>query len=94
MSFNINKCHTLHAHCSQKETAHHTHLHNGQHTGNTRYAPPISRHRTSVRPQMDNTHTEHNQQSTEDTEHAEKKPQTSLHNCKITGKQNNSQTST
>ena len=30
---------------------------------------------------MDNTHTEHNQQSTEDTKHAEKKPQTSLHNC-------------
>ena len=30
------------------------HLHNGQHTGNTSYAPPISRHRASVRPQMDN----------------------------------------
>ena len=27
------------------------------------------------------THTEHNQQSTEDTKHAEKTPQTSLHNC-------------
>ena len=34
---------------------------------------------------MDNSHTEHNQQSTEDTKHDEKKPQTSLYNCKITG---------
>ena len=83
---------TLHAH--RKKTAHHTHLHNGQHTGNTSYAPPISWQRTTVRPQMANTHTEHNQQSTEDTKHAEKKPQTSLHNCKITAIQNNSQTST
>ena len=39
---------------------------------------------------MNNTHTKHNQQSTEDTKHAEKKPQTSLQNCKITGIQNNS----
>ena len=83
-----------HLTCPQKETAHHTHLHNGQHTGNTSYAPPISGHRIIVRPQNDNTHTEHNQQSTEDTKHAEKGPQTSLKNCKITGIQNNSQTST
>ena len=76
----------------QKETALHTHLHNGQHTGNTSYAPPISWHITTVKPQIDNTHTEHNQQK--DTKHAEKKSQTSLHNCKITGIQNNSQTST
>ena len=48
----------------------------------------------TVRPQVDNTHTEHNQQSTEDTEYAEKTPQTSPHNCKITGIQRNSQTST
>ena len=32
---------------------------------------------------MDNTHTEHNQQSTEDIKHTEKKPQTCLHNCKM-----------
>ena len=32
----------------QKETSHHKHLHNGQHTGNTSYAPPISSHRTST----------------------------------------------
>ena len=61
-----------HLTCPQKETSHHTHLHNGEHTCNTSYAPPISRHRTSVKSQMDNTHTEHNQQSTEDTKHAEK----------------------
>ena len=48
-----------HLTCPQKETSHHTHLHNGQHTGNTSYAPPISWHRTTVRPQMDNKHTEH-----------------------------------
>ena len=78
--------------CTQNETAHHIHLHNGQHTGNTSHTPPISWHWTTVRPQMDNTHTEHNQQSTEDTKHARKKPQTSLHNCKITGIQDNSQT--
>ena len=84
-----------HLTCPQKETAHRTHLHNGQHTGNTSYAPPISLHRTTVRPQMDNTHTEHSQQSTEDTKiRKEKKYRTSLHNCKITGIQNNSQTST
>ena len=34
---------------------------------------------------MENTHTEHKQQNTEDTKHVEKKPQTSLYNCKITG---------
>ena len=79
-----------HLTCPQKVAAHHTHLHNGHHTGNTSYAPPISCHRTTVRPQMDNTHTEHNQQSTEDTKHSEKKSKTSLHNCKITGIQNNS----
>ena len=36
-----------HLTCPQKETARHTHLHNGQHTSNTSYAPSISRHRTS-----------------------------------------------
>ena len=77
--------------CAQKETAHHTHLHDGQHTVNTSYAPPTSWQRSIVRPQMDNTHREHNQQSTEDTKDAEKKPQTSPHNFKIAGIQNNSQ---
>ena len=67
MSFNINKCHTLQAHRK----------HNGQHTSNISYAPPISWHRTTVRPQIDNTDTEHNQQSTEDTKHAEKSKQAS-----------------
>ena len=39
-------------------------------------------------------YTKHIQQSTEDTKHTEKKPQTNLYNCKITGIQNNSQTPT
>ena len=41
MSFNINKCHLT---CPQKETAHHTHLHNGQHPDNTSHTAPISWH--------------------------------------------------
>ena len=41
----------------KKETAQHTHLHNGQHTGNTSYAPPISWHRTTPGQTSDRQHT-------------------------------------
>ena len=56
--------------------------------GNTSYTPPISWQLATVRPQLDNTHIEHNQQSREDTKYAKNKPQTSLYNRKITGIQN------
>ena len=79
MSFSINKCHTLHAH-RKKQPIIHTYT-----MDNTPVTPVTHHPYLGIELQMDNTHTEHNQQSREDTKHAEKKPQTSLHNCKITG---------
>ena len=75
MSFNINNCHTLHAH-RKKQPIIHTYTTDNTTVRNTSYAPPIYWHRATIRPKMDNTHTKHNQLSTEDTKHAEKKPQT------------------
>ena len=90
----LNKCHTLHAH-RKKQSIIHTYT-----MDNTPVTPVTHHPYLGIELQSDlrwTTHigpTEHNQQSTEGTKHAEKKPQTSLHNCKITGIQNNSQTST
>ena len=38
------------------------------------HEPYLSIELELIRPQMDNTHAEHNQKSTEDTKHAENKP--------------------
>ena len=90
MSFNINKSHTLYAQRKKQPI-----IHNGQHSGNTSYAPPISWHRTMYSQTSDGQHTSRRQPTKhKDTKHVETKHQTSLHNCKITGIQNNSQTST
>ena len=88
MSLNINKCHILHAHRTKQPIIY-------TYTMDNTPVTPVTHHPyLGNELQSDITHTEHNQQSTEDTKHAEKKHQTSLYNCKITGIQDNSQTST
>ena len=86
MSFNINKCHILHAHRTKQPSIY-------TYTMDNTPVTPVTHHPYfGIELQSDITHTEHNQQSTEDTKHVEKKHQTSLYNCKITGIQDNSQT--
>ena len=93
MSFNINKCYTLHDHRKKQPIIHTNTMDNTPVTPDTHH-PYLDIELQSDLRWTTQMYTEHNQQSTEDTKHAEKKPQTSLYNCKITGIQNNSKTPT